>query len=1163
MRRMIKRIKVFLSSVIKECEEERKRLASIFKELNHDCFIFEDEGASPHPPRRLYLQHLRGSQIFVAIYKNSYGYVAKDMEISGIEDEYREASKIGIPKFIYIYAEDQNREKPLKLLIDEIGKESEVTYYKFSEIDDLVEKIKGNITNHIAEVYGASVALETLERATPKDQFEYSLKGLNFVKREDMLQGIYSGFERRLPINLYGPAGIGKTTLLLKLADEKKFIYIPAKYLTPRESLLRIVNDLNEKHVVGKIPSNDFEGLSVELKRLWLDIKDITIIIDDIEDSPELIKLASELNELSQGNKIILSSRNKLEGKFTALKMTYLSSAQIEDAINKTLTDAESQTYEKAYRRNPEIIKHIKSILSGDFTEGSISTETLWNKSSGLAGELLTFIWMSGSPLSIENLEELTNKKGIESQELWSALEEVKFLLKDTIIGYEIASESIRGELQNIIEKSPAKLIYYSKKIAKWFFDRGDYISSYKALKNTGDPRLPKILRHAARQAGIEWKQKDLKAILSDQVLYFEKSDDKENLILALLAYAQSEEYVGDFESAQNAIDKAREINAELNKEDNFDNEIKERTLLHEALLSRDEVALQKLEDLIDYYLKNEDKYSAARIGIELCVLKMNQKDYDGARPYAEEALITFQQLGDNYGINVAKRNLVMIMHYLPQFKEDGDRILKELTEGELVNKRERAWLCNLMTVKFRKKYTKKGYEIAEEYAQEAINIGKELDDPYLISNNLINLGNVYFDKEEYEKAIESYNKAAEIAQNIQRKDIEASASVQLATVYNVQGEYVLAKNYALHGAALAASVLGRIERGQALNQYAKACQRLGENTEACEKSLEAALEVKSLDYKVSQSYIDRAVMLAHATKNMDLYLETLEKYYLSGDKIPDDLRAPCEKLHHLTANVICGTLEEYIIPIFGIHTYFLLDGLPPLIQRQLFKKTLEHLVSLKKDGLKSELFFHSLFSLLVAISPDVLISDDLIDVGDLLNDNFEGITFKPEPDGAIRFCLNLELGKTLTVSFITYDNRKDSQVVCLLLVLFLMGFQNKIRSEIIMEFEFERDELEIAISSIEETPGDLKPFFQDALKDEFCAVPRPVSPKEDRNIPLFVVCRGDISQNWKTATGSVTSIQWLVANILSELTYRLYENEVELDSIMPKIINIVKETIS
>jgi hypothetical protein len=60
-------------------------------------------GARPHPPRDLYRAYLEQSDVFVGVYGASYGWVAPDEEVSGLEDEYNLAPA-SMPKLIYIKA---------------------------------------------------------------------------------------------------------------------------------------------------------------------------------------------------------------------------------------------------------------------------------------------------------------------------------------------------------------------------------------------------------------------------------------------------------------------------------------------------------------------------------------------------------------------------------------------------------------------------------------------------------------------------------------------------------------------------------------------------------------------------------------------------------------------------------------------------------------------------------------------------------------------------------------------------------------------------------------------------------------------------------------------------------------------------------------------------
>src|SRR5512141_2839789 len=82
------RLRVFVSSTLQELAPERAAAREAITLLRLTPVMFE-LGARPHPPRNLYRAYLQQSDIFVGIYWQHYGWVAPEMTISGLEDEYR------------------------------------------------------------------------------------------------------------------------------------------------------------------------------------------------------------------------------------------------------------------------------------------------------------------------------------------------------------------------------------------------------------------------------------------------------------------------------------------------------------------------------------------------------------------------------------------------------------------------------------------------------------------------------------------------------------------------------------------------------------------------------------------------------------------------------------------------------------------------------------------------------------------------------------------------------------------------------------------------------------------------------------------------------------------------------------------------------------------
>src|SRR5688572_8226 len=112
------RVRVFLSSPMGELAPERAAVSDVIRRLRLSPVLFE-LGARPHPPRALYRAYLEQSHIFVGLYWERYGWVAPDMDVSGLEDEYRLSTRL--PRLLYIKEPAPNREPRLTALIEEIS----------------------------------------------------------------------------------------------------------------------------------------------------------------------------------------------------------------------------------------------------------------------------------------------------------------------------------------------------------------------------------------------------------------------------------------------------------------------------------------------------------------------------------------------------------------------------------------------------------------------------------------------------------------------------------------------------------------------------------------------------------------------------------------------------------------------------------------------------------------------------------------------------------------------------------------------------------------------------------------------------------------------------------------------------------------------------------
>jgi hypothetical protein len=78
------RLRVFISSTLTELATERQAVTDAINQLRLTPVLFE-LGARPYPPRELYRAYLQQSDVFIGIYAGAYGWIAPDMDVSGLD----------------------------------------------------------------------------------------------------------------------------------------------------------------------------------------------------------------------------------------------------------------------------------------------------------------------------------------------------------------------------------------------------------------------------------------------------------------------------------------------------------------------------------------------------------------------------------------------------------------------------------------------------------------------------------------------------------------------------------------------------------------------------------------------------------------------------------------------------------------------------------------------------------------------------------------------------------------------------------------------------------------------------------------------------------------------------------------------------------------------
>jgi len=233
------RLRVFVSSTLRELADERRVVRSAIERMRLAPVMFE-LGARPHPPRELYRSYLAQSDVFVGIYADSYGWVAPDEEISGLEDEYNLAPR-SMPKLIYI-KKSTTREDRLTELIARIRTDDTAAYLPFETAEELENQVAGDLANLLAERFDESRA----RAETPEPDAASPLAArvpvpyTTTVGRDRAIAEVHEllarGEER--VVSLVGPGGIGKSRLAIEVAIAARDVFPDGTYFVGLENVL-------------------------------------------------------------------------------------------------------------------------------------------------------------------------------------------------------------------------------------------------------------------------------------------------------------------------------------------------------------------------------------------------------------------------------------------------------------------------------------------------------------------------------------------------------------------------------------------------------------------------------------------------------------------------------------------------------------------------------------------------------------------------------------------------------------------------------------------------------------------------------------------------------------------------------------------------------------
>ena len=304
------RLRVFVSSTLGELADERKAASEAISNMRLAPVLFE-LGARPHPPKDLYRAYLAQSHIFIGIYWERYGWVAPDMEISGLEDEYRLSGDM--PKLIYVKRPASNQEPRLTEMLNDMRARDTVSYKPFADAAELRALIQDDLALLLTESFessGRAAAPGQDGRETSEARCNLPADATLFVGRTveaPRLQELLEQEEVRL-VTVTGPGGIGKTRLALEVGRSSLGSFADGVWLVKLSPLTDpnlIVPEIGR--VVGA--PDRAEGLSAAALQEHIADRKMLLVLDNFEHLVAAAPLVGGLLAACPNLKILVTSR--------------------------------------------------------------------------------------------------------------------------------------------------------------------------------------------------------------------------------------------------------------------------------------------------------------------------------------------------------------------------------------------------------------------------------------------------------------------------------------------------------------------------------------------------------------------------------------------------------------------------------------------------------------------------------------------------------------------------------------------------------------------------------------------------------------------------------------------------------------------------------------
>ncbi len=223
--------KIFISSIIKGFEKERKSAKAAIQSLSMQPIMAEDFSAKPYSPKTACSEGVSNSDVYLGILGQSYGFITNS-GISVTEEEFNKAREIGIPILWFIM--DCERDSEQDEFVKRI-KDYEEGYFisSFNSTTDLVTEITKALhecilnrkVGFVSTTYAANIINKHIKALTPHEQTDSYIAAIIVpeIQNDTYVSAIDLGKKETIE-KFQQPALFGPSAILARELGTKEFV---------------------------------------------------------------------------------------------------------------------------------------------------------------------------------------------------------------------------------------------------------------------------------------------------------------------------------------------------------------------------------------------------------------------------------------------------------------------------------------------------------------------------------------------------------------------------------------------------------------------------------------------------------------------------------------------------------------------------------------------------------------------------------------------------------------------------------------------------------------------------------------------------------------------------------------------------------------------------